>query len=265
VTLSRNTIREKWMSKKKASRRKDEITFLEESLRQNGTAKRNGPKRKNWSVHDLKTIKPLTPHQDELFHAFFNSDHICAHGTAGTGKTYLAFYLALNEILNPKTPQNRIIVVRSVVPTRDIGFLPGDLSEKVAVYETPYKDICSELIGRSSSYDDMKEAGIIQFMPTSFVRGLTWDNAIVIVDECQNMSFHEINSVVTRLGQSSRIIFTGDTNQTDLRPVECGMEKLLKVANNVQKFAMVEFNHHDIVRSDIVKSWIIATEELAVA
>lgn len=251
------------MSKKKASRRKDEIKFLGEALSHNGTAKQNGPKRKTWSIHDLKTINPLTPSQEDLFHAFYNFDHICAHGTAGTGKTFIAFYLALVEILKTTTPQNRIIVVRSVVPTRDIGFLPGDLNDKVAVYESPYKDICAELIGRSSTYEDMKEAGLIQFMPTSFVRGLTWDDAIVIVDECQNMSFHEINSIVTRLGQGSRIIFTGDTNQTDLRPVECGMEKLLKTVNNIQTFAMIEFGHDDIVRSEIVKSWIIAAEEVA--
>ena len=248
------------MPKKKASR-KNEIKFLEESLVQNGSARRH-QKRKKWSTHDLKTIKPLTPSQQDLFHAFYENDHICAHGTAGTGKTYLAFYLALNEILNPKTPQDRIIVVRSVVPTREVGFLPGDLNEKVAVYESPYKDICAELVGRPSTYDDMKESGLIQFMPTSFIRGLTWDNAMVVVDECQNMSFHEINSIVTRLGQNSRIIFTGDTSQTDLRPVECGMKKLLEVVGNIQTFETVAFTYHDIVRSDIVRSWIMATEQL---
>ncbi len=253
------------MPKKKASRRKDDLNFLENSLVQNGTAKRNGPKRKTWSIHDLKNIKPLTPSQQDLFHAFFTNDHVCAYGTAGTGKTYLALYLALSEVLNPKTPQDRLIIVRSIVPTRDIGFLPGDLNEKIAVYESPYKDMCADLIGRPSTYNDMKDTGLIQFMPTSYVRGLTWENAIVVVDECQNMSFHEINSIVTRLGQNSRIIFTGDTNQTDLRPVECGMEKLLQVVGNIQTFEKIEFNHHDIVRSEIVKSWIIATEELAAA
>lgn len=250
------------MSKKK-SRRRNDAKFLEEALLQNGSAKRLGPKRKSWSTQDLKTIKPLTPSQQDLFHAWLNYDHICALGSAGTGKTFLTFYLALTEVLNPKTPQDKIIVVRSVVPTRDVGFLPGDLAEKVSVYETPYKDICAELIGRSSTYDDMKESGIIKFMPTSFVRGLTWDNAIIVVDECQNMTFHEINSIVTRLGKNSRVVFTGDTNQTDLRPVECGMEKLQKTVNNINSFEIVEFGHHDIVRSEIVKSWIIAAEMVA--
>lgn len=222
-----------------------------------------GPKKKKWSTHDLKTIKPLTPAQTELFHAFHNHEHVCAYGTAGTGKTYLALYLALNEVVTPSSPQDKIIIVRSVVPTREVGFLPGDLNEKVSVYETPYRDVCADLIGRASTYDDMKEAGLMFFVPTSFIRGLTWDDAIVIVEECQNMSFHEINSIVTRLGENSRVIFTGDTNQTDLRPHECGMQQLLNIVDNIDAFAKVEFTRHDIVRSNVVKSWIVAMEEMA--
>ena len=251
------------MSKKRGRHKRRDVEFLETSLRQNGKAAFDGPKKKKWSTHDLKKIKPLTPTQNEMFHAFFNNEHVCAYGTAGTGKTYLAMYLAFNEVLNPQSPQDRMIIVRSVVPTRDIGFLPGDLNDKVSVYETPYKDICADLIGRPSTYDDMKEAGIVQFMPTSFIRGLTWDNAIVVVDECQNMTFHEINSIVTRLGQNSRIIFTGDTNQTDLRPVDCGMTKMLSVVDNIETFAKVKFTTDDIVRSNIVKSWIVAAEAVA--
>ena len=145
----------------------------------NHKAIQEGPKRKTWSTHDLKSIKPLTPTQDEMFHAWFQGDHICAHGSAGTGKTFLALYLAFLEILETQN-QNRIILVRSAVPTREVGHLPGTLEEKTALYELPYHDICWELFGRKTTYQDMKDAGVIEFMTTSFIRGLTWDNAIVI-------------------------------------------------------------------------------------
>lgn len=228
-------------------------------------ARIEGPQRKTWSVHDLKTITPLTRNQEDMFHEWYHNDHICAFGTAGTGKTYLALYLALNEVCSPKTPQDKIIIVRSVVPTRDVGFLPGDLDEKISVYESPYKDICAELVGRASTYDDMKQAGIINFMSTSFVRGLTWDDAIVIVDEGQNMSFHEINSIMTRLGENTRLIFTGDLAQSDLKACQTGMGQFVEIVRGMRDFGLVQFNHHDIVRSSIVRSWIIASEEFAAA
>lgn len=255
------------MSGKKARRnsRKSDYEFLETVCRANTMARIEGPKRKTWSVHDLKTIKPLTPNQEDMFHAWMNHEHLCAYGTAGTGKTYLGLYLALNEVCSPRTPQDKIIIVRSVVPTRDVGFLPGDLDEKISVYESPYRDVCAELVGRPSTYDDMKEAGIIHFMSTSFIRGLTWDNAIVVVDEGQNMSFHEINSIMTRLGDDSRLIFTGDLAQADLRASQTGMGQFINIVSKMKDFGTVRFNHNDIVRSNIVKSWIIATEEYAAA
>ena len=200
-----------------------------------------------------------------MFHAWYNYDHVCAYGTAGTGKTFLAMYLAMRDIFLREAPQDKIIIVRSVVPTREVGFLPGDLAEKISVYELPYRDICAELVGRYSTYDDMKDAGLIQFMPTSYIRGLTWNNAIVIVEEGQNMSFHEINSIMTRVGHNTRVVFTGDTAQSDLRPSESGMKHFLNIIDTMSSVGKICFNRHDIVRDDFVKSWIIASEDYAAA
>ena len=144
-------------------------------------------RKKHWSIHDLATIKPMTATQQFMFEEYMNGQHICAHGHAGTGKSFVGLYLALNDILSPHTETRRIIIIRSVVPTRDVGHLPGTLAEKAAPYELPYKDMFEMFLGRSSSYDDLKEAGIVEFHTSSFIRGLTWDNTVVVVDECQNM------------------------------------------------------------------------------
>lgn len=197
-----------------------------------------------------------------MFRLWYEENHICAHGSAGTGKTFVALYLALIEVLEKK--QQKIIIVRSVVPTRDIGFLPGTLEEKLAVYEQPYQDILYELCGKASTYNDMKDAGIIEFVSTSFIRGLTWDNAVVLVDECENLTFHEIDSVMTRMGNNSRMLITGDVTQTDLdnkRNQSEGMSDALRVFKHMDGIEEVQFNRHDIVRGEFVKNWIIASED----
>lgn len=248
--------------KSRRNSRQAELKSLSMALTLNGAAQiENNNRKKSWNIRDLKNIKPLTPAQEDLFHAWHNNKHTCAHGSAGSGKTFLALYLALSEILTNQ--QNRIIIVRSAVPTRDVGFLPGTLDEKVAQYETPYHNILYELIGRPSTYSDMKEQGLIEFMTTSFIRGLTWDNAIVIVDEGENMTFHEIDSIMTRIGTNSRIIFAGDLKQTDLDGKKgnvTGMSDAIRVFSEMKDFECVQFNKHDIVRSDFVKSWITASE-----
>lgn len=257
------------MAKKKtrgSNRVRKQIKSLELQLIENGRAMDQGPqKKKKWTKHDVRAIKPLTTTQEDMFHAFYQGQHICAHGSAGTGKTFLALYLAINEIIEQGAGASRIIIVRSPVQLREIGHMPGDLEEKISFFETPYKDIMADLFGRTSTYDNMKEAGIIEFMPTTFIRGLTWDNAIVVVDEGQNMSFHEINSIMTRLGENSRIIFTGDLPQSDLtrRNDISGMAQFMRIAENMRDFSDVGFTKHDIVRSNFVKQWIIASEDAA--
>ena len=250
---------------KAQSKLKEQVIFLNEANIRNTKAREEGPIKKRWTTYDMMGIKALTPAQEDMFHAWYNDKNILAHGTAGTGKSFIALYLAFQEVLDKRYPAKQIIIVRSNVATREVGHLPGTLDEKMSEYERPYRDMCAELFDRTSTYDDMKEAGLITFMPTSFVRGLTWNNAIVIVEEIQNLNFHEIDSVVTRVGHDTKLILTGDIPQADLPHNgrdKSGMKQLLEVINNVKDFEEVRFTRHDIVRSEFVKSWILATEGL---
>jgi phosphate starvation-inducible protein PhoH and related proteins len=240
---------------------KEEVVYLQD--RYNMQAMSEGPSRKKWSLHDLNTVQPKTPKQQEMFDMFFEGDkNILAYGSAGTGKSFLALFLAFCDVLSADSPRTKVRIVRSIVPTRDIGFLPGTIDEKISVYEQPYIDILEELIGKASTYDDMKKAHLIEFTPTSFIRGSTWDNEIVVIDEAQNMTFPEINSVLTRTGVNTRILITGDLVQTDLtrKSEQSGFSKMVYVTSKMREFGMAEFGINDIVRSDFVKSWIIASE-----
>lgn len=254
------------MSRKRNRRDlEQEIDFLQLALDhervENGrTACR---KTKNWTMKDLRDLRPMTPPQHDMFYHFFQGDHLCVYGSAGTGKSLVALYLGMQEVLNPESPISHIKIVRSAVPSRDQGFLPGKKEEKEMVFEHPYHDIMSFLFGRNSSYNDLKKAGKVEFITTSYVRGLTWDDCIVILDEGQNLTFEEINSVVTRLGKNSRLVFLGDHPQCDLtkKYEVSGLEKFLRVANSMDEFAMIRFTSNDIVRSHFVKSWIQAVED----
>lgn len=252
------------MAKRRRNGRQAEIETLSLALVQNGRAMEEGNRRKHWSKHDIKAIQPLKPRQEDMFHAWYNDKNICAFGSPGTGKTFLALYLAINEVLEKR--QQKVIIVRSAVPTREIGFVPGTLEEKISLYEKPYHEIMWELVGRESTYQCMKDAGLIQFETTSFIRGLTWDNCIIIIDEAANMTFHEIDSIMGRAGENARVIMTGDVKQTDLdgsrRNGSQGIEQAIKIYENMNEFELVQFNKYDIVRGDLVKSWIIASEEV---
>jgi phosphate starvation-inducible PhoH-like protein len=208
----------------------------------------------------LAEIEPLTQNQ---LRAFESDKNLVLHGVAGTGKTFVACYLAFDDM--SKGDYRQLVIIRSAVPTRDMGFLPGSDKEKSAVYEEPYKDIAVELFQRGDAYQILKQKGLVHFMTTSFIRGITLHNAVIFIDECQNMTFHELDSIITRVGRDCRIIFSGDFRQDDFhnkRGEESGLSSFLNILEATGRFDMIDFEIKDIVRSDLVKDYIIAKHNL---
>lgn len=214
-------------------------------------------------IDDLKTFEPLTENQAKFFKAYKNQDYfITLHGVAGTGKSFSAMYKALEEVLDKSNPFTKVVVVRSSVQSREMGHLPGDVEEKMSVFEQPYMQICDTLFGRKDAWARLEEQGHVEFISTSFIRGCTWDNAIIIVDEMQNCSFEELHTCMTRVGHMSKIIMCGDYRQTDLvhkKSDTSGIHKFLKIADLMSSNTRIEFTVDDIVRSSLVKDWIIAS------
>lgn len=208
---------------------------------------------------NLRSILPITENQRLAFNSYRANKNLLLHGLPGTGKTFISLFLALEEVLSQQS-YNKIYIVRSIVPSRDIGFLPGNLSQKIDVYEAPYKMICTDLFGRGDSYDILKQKNMVEFMSTSFVRGLTLNDCIVIVDECQNLNGHELDSIITRLGDNSRMIICGDFRQSDLRfnDERQGIINFMKILDNMKSFSHIEFNEDDICRGGIVREYIIS-------
>lgn len=199
----------------------------------------------------LKEIEPLTKSQLAVFESH---KHLMLHGCAGTGKTFISLYLALDDL--QKEEHDRIVLVRSAVPTREMGFLPGTEDEKSKVYENPYVNIMQELFSRGDNpYGQLKQKGIISFLTTSYIRGTTFNDSVIIVDECQNMTFHELDSIITRVGRNCRIIFCGDFFQADLK--NNGLNDFMKIIKAMEEFDFIEFGINDIVRSDFVKSYLV--------
>lgn len=215
---------------------------------------------------ELNHIQPITDNQVRTFNAFEEGDNLFLHGCAGTGKTFISIYLALKEIQNGRSRRRKLIIIRTAQSSKDIGFLPGTEKQKLEVYEAPYKAICAELYHRDDAYDILKQKGIIEFHSTSYLRGTTINDAIILVDEVQNQRYVELRTVLTRTGDHSRIILCGDTKQDDLtsdRYKEAsGLKDIMRVFNYMDSMTTVQFEIDDIVRSGFVRDFIVAENQL---
>ena len=222
-------------------------------------------RRKPINTDFLCDINPVTQNQTKLFDAYNSDKHLFVYGCAGTGKTFCALYLALKDVLSEITPYQKIVIVRSLVATREIGFLPGDHDDKSALYQIPYKNMVKYMFEMPDDasfemlYGNLKQQETITFWSTSFIRGTTLDNSIIIVDEAQNLNFHELDSIITRVGDNSRIVFCGDATQTDLTKTNerNGILDFMKIIQRMPEFESIEFGVEDIVRSVLVKSYIV--------
>jgi predicted ribonuclease YlaK len=213
----------------------------------------------------LVDIEPLTDNQKVLFDAYNRGQNLFAYGAAGTGKTFITMYLALKDVLDSNTPYEKLYIVRSLVATREIGFLPGDHDDKAALYQIPYKNMVKYMFEMPDDpsfemlYGNLKTQETISFWSTSFIRGTTFDNAILLIDECQNLNFHELDSIITRVGENCKIMFCGDATQSDLIKTNerNGIVDFTKILMAMPEFDCIEFGVEDIVRSGLVKSYIV--------
>ena len=228
--------------------------------------------KKEITSSDLTKIEPVTDNQKIVFESYKKGNNQFLYGCAGTGKTFITLYLAMNEVLRQDTPYDRVVMVRSLIPTREIGFLPGDEEDKAALYQVPYSNMVQYMFKQpneqafSMLYDRLKTQGSFYFLSTSFLRGLTFDNSIIIVDECQNLNFHELDTIVTRVGQDSKIMFCGDFMQTDLSKTSerNGLFDFLRILEEMKEFNCLEFNIGDIVRSGFVRNYLIQKTKLGI-
>ena len=229
-------------------------------------------KNKEISSSNLLKIKPITESQKSVFETWKKGQNQFLFGCAGTGKTFVSLYLAMQDVLNLQTKYEKVVLVRSLIPTREIGFLPGDEEDKAALYQVPYQNMVQFMFEQPNEqafkmlYDRLKSQGSLYFLSTSFLRGLTFDNTIIIVDECQNLNFHELDTITTRVGQDSKIVFCGDFFQTDLIKTgdKNGLHDFLRILEEMKDFNCTEFNIGDIVRSGFVRDYLIQKTKLGI-
>ena len=236
----------------------------------NGMTAKQMKRKKPLNADILTDIEPLTENQRIFFEEYAKDKNMFGYGCAGTGKTFIALYLALKDVLSEETPYEKVYIVRSLVSTREIGFLPGDHEDKSSLYQIPYKNMVKYMFEMASDnefdqlYYNLKAQETISFWSTSFIRGTTLDNAIILIDEMQNLNFHELDSIITRVGQDSKIIFCGDVRQSDLVKTHerNGIIDFMRIIETMEEFATVEFQLEDIVRSGLVRSYLISKTNL---
>ena len=229
-------------------------------------------KNKEINLSNLVTIKSITDNQKVVFDSWKKDKNQFLFGAAGTGKTFISLYLALKDVLDLKKPYDKVVLVRSLIPTREIGFLPGDEEDKGLLYQVPYQNMVQFMFEMPNEqqfntlYDRLKGQGTLFFLSTSFLRGLTFDNTIIIVDECQNLNFHELDTIITRVGQDSKIVFCGDFDQTDLikQNERNGLHDFLRILEEMDELNCTEFTIGDIVRSGFVRSYLINKIKLGI-
>lgn len=218
-------------------------------------------------IEHLLRVDPMSDNQSKAFHGYHKDKNLILSGSAGTGKTFIAMYLALKEVLEANGPYKKVVIVRSIVPTRDIGFLPGDEAEKKEAYMIPYVEICNELFNDKRAFERLQDHGQIEFISTSFIRGTTLNNCIIILDEMQNCVFRELDTVITRVGSRARFIMCGDYYQSDFdkKTDKEGVLNFLKIVDAMKAFTHVEFTWADIVRSDFVRDYIVTKETMKIS
>lgn len=213
---------------------------------------------------EIEPISPITENQEKAFKAWGDNHNLILVGSAGTGKTFMALHFAFSELFKNPDKYRRVMILRSVVPTRDMGLLPGTKEEKEDPYKLPYINICDEIFGYEGAYGKLTTTKKLAFETTSYIRGATFDQTIIVVDEMQNMNFHELDSIITRLGNDCRIIFSGDIKQTDFKydHEKSGIVKFISILETMRAFRVIEFGWADIVRSDFVRDYIMTKEML---
>jgi len=228
------------------------------------TKKRTAAEEAQKQHFSIRSIQPLTKNQEITFEEYDRGQNLVLSGSAGSGKSFLAMYLALKDLIKgSNSDYKKLIIIRSAVPSRDLGFVPGTLEEKSKVYQDPYKNIANELIGRGDAWHFLLNKEIIEFQTTSFLRGLTFTDCVIIFDEFQSATFHEIDTVLTRIGENCRFILCGDFNQNDLsiKREKSGFQEAMKILANIDGVSEIRFTIEDVVRSGFVKEYLIEKEK----